>query len=160
MENLHLKNLKKLDLFEIHMEKINQIETEMEDKIWLLIKSTLKYLIQQLERIQLTDPTIKAFKNYYLNNIKNNTFSYLTRNELHNIKDFLTELENVKDLTIGSTIDISDYEYSVYYDDDIDEHVCEVDLIQAFCVDAKIDEILILEAEVVNGKIINIIYHP
>ena len=87
MENLHLKNLKKLDLFEINMEKINQIETEMEDKISLLIKSTLKYLIQQLERIQLTDPTIKAFKNYYLNDIKNNTFSYLTRNELHNIKD-------------------------------------------------------------------------
>lgn len=50
MENLHLKNLQKLDLFEMNMEKINQIENEMEDKIWSLIKSTLKYLINQLEK--------------------------------------------------------------------------------------------------------------
>lgn len=33
MENLHLKNLQKLDLFEMNMEKINQIENEIEDKI-------------------------------------------------------------------------------------------------------------------------------
>ena len=33
MKNLHLKNLQKLDLFEMNMEKINQIENEMEDKI-------------------------------------------------------------------------------------------------------------------------------
>ena len=159
MENLHLKNLQKLNLYDINMKKINEIENELEDKIWSLIKSKLKYLIHQLENIQLTDPTIKAFKNYYLNNIKNNTFSYLTRNELHNIKNFLTELENVKDLTIDSTIDISDYEYSVYYDDDIDENVYEIDLMSAFCIDSGPDEILILEIEVVNGKITNIIYH-
>ena len=159
MENLHLKNLQKLDLFEMNMEKINQIENEMEDKIWSLIKSTLKYLINQLEKIQIPDPTIKAFKNYYLNNIKNNTFSYLTRNKLHNIKNFLTELENVKDLTISSTINVEDYEYSVCYDDEIDENVYEIDLMSAFCIDAGPDEILILEIEVVNGKITKIIYH-
>lgn len=159
MENLHLKNLQKLNLYDINMKKINEIENELEDKIWLLIKSTLKYLIHQLENIQLTDPTIKAFKNYHLNNIKNNTFSYLTRNELHNIKNFLTELENVKDLTIGSTINVEDYEYNVCYDDDIDENVYEIDLMSAFCIDTGPDEILILEIEVVNGKITNIIYH-
>lgn len=159
MENLHLKNLQKLNLYDINMKKINEIENELEDKIWSLIKSTLKYLINQLEKIQITDPTIKAFKNYYLNNIKNNTFSYLTRNELHNIKNFLTELENIKTLTIGSTINVEDYEYNVCYDDDIDENVYEIDLMSAFCIDAGPDEILILEIEVVNGKITNIIYH-
>lgn len=50
MENLHLKNLQKLNLYDINMKKINQIENEMEDKIWSLIKSTLKYLINQLEK--------------------------------------------------------------------------------------------------------------
>lgn len=158
MDNLHLKNLKEFDLFEINMKKINEIENELEDKIWSLIKSTLKYLIQQLEKIQLADPTIKVFKNYYLNDIKSNTFSYLTRNELHNIKDFLTELENVKDLTIGSTIDISDYEYSVCFDDDINQNVYDVDLMSVLCADARLKEILILEAKVVNGKITNITY--
>lgn len=100
MKNLHLKNLQKLDLFEMNMEKINQIENEMEDKIWSLIKSTLKYLINQLEKIQITDPTIKAFKNYYLNDIKYNIASYLTRNNLRDIKEFLTELENIKTLQL------------------------------------------------------------
>lgn len=159
MENLHLKNLQKLDLFEMNMEKINQIENEMEDKIWSLIKSTLKYLINQLEKIQITDPTIKAFKNYYLNDIKYNIASYLTRNNLRDIKEFLTELENIKTLTIGSTINVEDYKYNVCYDDDIDENVYEIDLMSAFCIDEGPDEILILEIEVVNGKITNIIYH-
>lgn len=159
MENLHLKNLQKLDLFEMNMEKINQIENEMEDKIWSLIKSTLKYLTNQLEKIQITDPTIKAFKNYYLNDIKYNIASYLTRNNLRDIKEFLTELENIKTLTLGSTINVEDYEYNVCYDDDIDENVYEIDLMSAFCIDAGPDEILILEIEVVNGKITNIIYH-
>ena len=159
MENLHLKNLQKLDLFEMNMEKINQIENEMEDKIWSLIKSTLKYLINQLEKIQITDPTIKAFKNYYLNDIKYNIASYLTRNNLRDIKEFLTELENIKTLTIGSTINVEDYKYNVCYDDDIDENVYEIDLMSAFCIDRGPDEILILEIDVVNGKITNIIYH-
>ena len=159
MENLHLKNLQKLDLFEMNMEKINQIENEMEDKIWSLIKSTLKYLINQLEKIQITDPTIKAFKNYYLNDIKYNIASYLTRNKLRDIKEFLTELENIKTLTIGSTINVEDYEYSVCYDDDTDENVYEIDLMSAFCIDTGPDEILILEIEVVKNKITNIIYH-
>ena len=159
MKNLHLKNLQKLDLFEMNMEKINEIENELEDKIWSLIKSTLKYLINQLEKIQITDPTIKAFKNYYLNDIKYNIASYLTRNNLRDIKEFLTELENIKTLTIGSTINVEDYEYNVCYDDDIDENVYKIDLMSAFCIDAGPDEILILEIEVVNGKITNIIYH-
>ena len=153
MENLHLKNLQKLDLFEMNMEKINQIENEMEDKIWSLIKSTLKYLINQLEKIQITDPTIKAFKNYYLNDIKYNIASYLTRNNLRDIKEFLTELENIKTLTIGSTINIEDYEYSIYYDDDIDKNVYEIDLMSVFLTDSAPGEIVILEIEVVNGKI-------
>lgn len=160
MENLHLKNLQKLDLFEMNMEKINQIENEMEDKILSLIKSTLKYLINQLEKIQITDPTIKAFKNYYLNDIKYNIVSYLTRNNLQDIKEFLTELENIKTLTLGSTINVEDYKYNVCYDDDIDENIYEIDLMSAFCIDRGPDEILILEIEVVNGKITNIIYHP
>lgn len=160
MENLHLKNLQKLDLFEMNMEKINQIENEMEDKIWSLIKSTLKYLINQLEKIQITDPTIKAFKNYYLNDIKYNIASYLTRNNLRDIKEFLTELENIKTLTIGSTINIEDYEYSIYYDDDIDKNVYEIDLMSVFLTDSAPGEIVILEIEVVNGKIREIIYHP
>lgn len=159
MENLHLKNLQKLNLYDINMKKINQIENEMEDKIWSLIKSTLKYLINQLENIQITDPTIKTFKNYYLNDIKYNIASYLTRNNLRDIKEFLTELENIKTLTIGSTINVEDYKYNVCYDDDIDENIYEIDLMSAFCIDRGPDEILILEIEVVNGKITNIIYH-
>lgn len=159
MENLHLKNLQKLNLYDINMKKINEIENELEDKIWSLIKSTLKYLIHQLENIQITDPTIKAFKNYYLNDIKYNIASYLTRNKLRDIKEFLTELENIKTLTIGSTINVEDYEYSVCYDDDIDENVYEIDLMSAFCIDTGPDEILILEIEVVKNKITNIIYH-
>lgn len=159
MENLHLKNLQKLNLYDINMKKINQIENEMEDKIWSLNKSTLKYLINQLENIQITDPTIKTFKNYYLNDIKYNIASYLTRNNLRDIKEFLTELENIKTLTIGSTINVEDYKYNVCYDDDIDENIYEIDLMSAFCIDRGPDEILILEIEVVNGKITNIIYH-
>ena len=159
MENLHLKNLKELDLFEINMEQITKIESELENKLYSLIKNTLQYLINQLENIKIVDPTIKEFKDYYLNDIKYNIASYLTRNNLRDIKEFLTELENIKTLTIGSTINVEDYEYNVCYDDDIDENVYEIDLMSAFCIDAGPDEILILEIEVVNGKITNIIYH-
>ena len=112
-----------------------------------------------MKKIQITDPTIKTFKNYYLNDIKYNIASYLTRNNLRDIKEFLTELENIKTLTIGSTINVEDYEYNVCYDDDIDENIYEIDLMSAFCIDRGPDEILILEIEVVNGKITNIIYH-
>ena len=160
MENLHLKNLKELDLYETNMEQITKIETELEDKIYSLIKNTLQYLINQLENIKIVDPTIKEFKDYYLNDIKTNKFSYLTRNELRNIKEFLNELENIKNLTIGSTISIENFEYSTYYDDDIDDTVYEVDLMSAFLTDSAPGEILILEIEVVNGKIREIIYHP
>ena len=160
MENLHLKNLKELDLYVTNMEQITKIETELEDKIWSLIKSTLKYLINQLEKIQITDPTIKAFKNYYLNDIKYNIASYLTRNNLRNIKNFLNELESIKNLTISSTINIEDYEYSTYYDDDIDKNVYEIDLMSVFLTDSAPCKILILEVEVVNNKIREIIFHP
>lgn len=160
MKNLHLKNLKELDLFDMNMKQITKIENELEDKIYSLIKNTLQYLINQLENIKIVDPTIKEFKDYYLNDIKTNKFSYLTRNELRNIKEFLNELENIKNLTIGSTININDYEYSPYYDDDIDDTVYEVDLMSAFLTGSAPDEILILEIEVVNGKIREIIYHP
>ena len=155
MENLHLKNLKELDLFDINMEQI----TKIEDKIYSLIKNTLQYLINQLENIKIVDPTIKEFKDCYLNDIKTNKFSYLTRNQLQNIKEFLIELENIKNLTIGSTINIADLEYSPYYDDDIDDTVYEVNLMSAFLTDSAPGEILILEVEVVNGKIREIIYN-
>ena len=160
MENLHLKNLKELDLFESNMEQINKIEKELEDKIYSLIKNTLQYLINKLEGIQIVDPTIEEFKDYYLNHIKTNKFSYLTRNELQSIKEFLNELENIKNLTIGSTINVKDYEYSTYYDDDIDKTVYEIDLMSAFLTDSAPGEILILEVEVVSGKIREIMYHP
>lgn len=160
MENLHLKNLKEIDLFDINMEQITKIETELEDKIYSLIKNTLQYLINQLENIKIIDPTIKEFKDYYLNDIKTNKFSYLTRNELKNIKNFLNELENIKNLTIGSTINVEDYEYSTYYDDDIDKSVYEIDLMSAFLTDSAPSEIVILEVEIVNSKIREIIYHP
>jgi dGTP triphosphohydrolase len=159
MKNLHLKNLKELDLFDINMEQITKIETELEDKIYSLIKNTLQYLINQLENIKIVDPTIKEFKDYYLNDIKTNKFSYLTRNQLQNIKEFLIELENIKNLTIGSIINTKDYEYSVYYDDDIGKTVYEVYLMSAFLTHLAPGEILILEVEVVNNKIREIIYH-
>ena len=160
MENLHLKNLKELDLYETNMEQITKIESELEDKIYSLIKNTLQYLINQLENIKIVDPTIKEFKDYYLNDIKTNKFSYLTRNELKNIKNFLNELENIKNLTIGSTINVENYEYNTYYDDDIDKSVYEIDLMSAFLTDSAPGEILILEVEVVDNKIREIIYHP
>ena len=158
MENLHLKNLKKLDLFEINMKQITKIETELEDKLYSLIKNTLQYLINQLKDIKIINPTIKEFKDLYLNDIKNHKSSYLTRNELRNIKDFLTNLESIKNLTIDSTINVKDYEYSFYYDDDIDATVYTVDLIDIYVQDRDYGEILTLQAEVVNNRIINIIY--
>jgi hypothetical protein len=160
MKNLHLKNLKEIDLFDLNMEQITKIENELEDKIYSLIKNTLQYLINQLENIKIVDPTIKEFKDYYLNDIKTNKFYYLTRKQLQNIKEFLNELENIKNLTIGSTINIKDYEYSTYYDDNIDKTVYEVDLMNAFLTDSAPGEILILEVEVVNNKIREITYHP
>ena len=158
MENLHLKNLKELDLFEINMEQITKIESELENKLYSLIKNTLQYLINQLKNIKIIDPTIKEFKDYYLNDIKTHKFSYLTRNELQNIKNFLTNLESIKNLTTGSTINIKDYEYSFYYDDDIDATVYSVDLIDIYVQDREYSEILTLEAEVVNNIINNITY--
>ena len=158
MENLHLKNLKELDLYETNMEQITKLESELEDKRFSLIKNTLKYIINQLENIKIVDPTIKEFKDYYLNDIKTHTFSYLTRNELQNIKNFLTNLENIKNLTTGSTINIKNYEYSVYYDDDIDSTIYTVDLIDIYVQDREYGEILTLEAEVVNNIINNITY--
>ena len=159
MENLHLKNLKELDLFDMNMEQITKIENELEDKIYSLIKNTLEYLINQLKNIKIIDPTIKEFKDYYLKDIKTNKFSYLTRNELKNIKDFLNELESIKNLTINSTINKDNYEYSFYYDDDIDKTVYEIDLMHTFLYDSAPGEIVILEAEVVDNKIREIIYH-
>ena len=158
MENLHLKNLKELDLFEINMEQITKIESELENKLYSLIKNTLQYLINQLENIKIVDPIIEEFKDYYLNDIKTHKFSYLTRNELQNIKEFLNELESIKNLTHGSTINIKDYEYSFYYDDDIDATVYSVDLIDIYVQDREYSEILTLEAEVVNNIINNITY--
>ena len=38
MENLHLKNLKELDLYETNMEQITKLESELEDKRFSLIK--------------------------------------------------------------------------------------------------------------------------
>ena len=148
MENLHLKNLKELDLYETNMEQITKIETELEDKLYSLIKNTLQYLINQLENIKIIDPTIKEFKDSYLNDIKTHKFSYLTRNEL----------QNIKNLTTGSTINIKDYEYSFYYDDDIDATIYTVDLIDIYVQDREYGEILTLEAEVVNNIINNITY--
>lgn len=159
MKNLHLKNLKEFDLYEININKINKIESEMENKIYSLLNNTLDYLILQLEHIKLTNSTIEDFKNCYLNDIKKHKSSYLTRNNLQNIKEFLTKLEEIKNLTIGSTIDIYDYNYSIYYDDDIDNNVYEVDLMHTFLYDSAPGDILILEAEVVKGKIFNIMYH-
>ena len=148
MKNLHLKNLKELDLYETNMEQITKIETELEDKLYSLIKNTLQYLINQLENIKIIDPTIKEFKDSYLNDIKTHKFSYLTRNEL----------QNIKNLTTGSTINIKDYEYSFYYDDDIDATIYTVDLIDIYVQDREYGEILTLEAEVVNNIINNITY--
>lgn len=158
MDNLYLKNLKEPDLFDINMEQITKIETELEDKIYSLIKNTLQYLINQLKNIKIIDPTINKFKDCYLKDIKTNKFSYLTRNELQNIKKFLNELESIKNLTIGSTINTEDFEYSTYYDDDIDDTVYEVDLMSAFLTDSAPGEIVILETEVVNNKIREIIF--
>lgn len=158
MQNSHLKNLKELDLFDINMDQITKIESELEEKIYSLIKNTLQYLINQLENIKIVDPTIKEFKDCYLNDIKTNKFSYLTRNELQNIKNFLNELESIKNLTPGSTINIKDYEYSFYYDDDIDATIYTVDLIDIYVQDREYGEILTLEAEVVNNIINNITY--
>ena len=159
MENLHLKNLKELDLYEINIEQINK--TKSKNKRKTLINLTLKYLINKLEHLVLINPVINDFKNYYLNDIKNKTHLYTNKIALQNIKNYLEEFNNIKNTTIESTINIKEYNYSIYYDDEINDPIYEVDLLTIYFAPRPngIGEPLYLEARVLNNIIVDINYY-
>ena len=159
MENLHLKNLKELDLYEINIEQINK--TKSKNKRKTLINLTLKYLINKLEHLVLINPAINDFKNYYLNDIKNKTHLYTNKIALQNIKNYLEEFNNIKNTTIESTINIKEYNYSIYYDDEINDQIYEVDLLTIYFAPRPngIGEALYLEARVLNNIIVDINYY-
>ena len=62
MENLHLKNLKELDLIDTNLEKIHELNIKLEK----LSTVTLEYLINELRQINICNPTINKLKLRYL----------------------------------------------------------------------------------------------
>jgi hypothetical protein len=158
MKNLHLKNLKKLDLYDLNMEQINK--TKSKNKRKELINLTLKYLINKLEHLVLINPTINDFKNYYLNDIKTEHHLYTNKKTLQNIKNYLEEFNNIKNTTIESTININEYNHSIYYDDKINDPIYEINLLTIYFA-TKPNEIstpIYLKARVLKNIIVNINY--
>lgn len=76
MENLHLKNLKELDLIDTNLEKIHELNIKLEK----LSTITLEYLINELRQINISNPTINRLKKRYLQNIIKNKYIFTKEN--------------------------------------------------------------------------------
>ena len=134
MQNLHLKNLQN--------------------------STTLDYLITELKKINIIDPKINDFRNSYLTNIKQyKQFKKIPSNELLNIKNNIIKFKKIKNLGIGSTIDMNKYNCDKDYHDDLKKCVCNVTLIEYLPIDyMKNDSFFIqLNAIVIGDIVTNIV---
>ena len=135
MENLHLKNLKN--------------------------STTLDYLIKELEKIEIIDKDIKEFKDNYIDDIKQyKQFTTIKTNDLNKIKNNIIVFKQIKNITIGSSIDVNDYDYNFDYDEDLDQDIYTITLIEYEPISSKLTDISFLDLEVIDNTITNIIeYH-
>lgn len=135
MQNLHLKNLKN--------------------------STILDYLIKELEKIEIIDKDIKAFKNNYIDNIKQyKQFTTIKTYDLNKIKNNIIEFKQIKNITIGSSLDINDYDYNFDYDEDLEQDIYTITLIEYEPINSKLTDISFLDLEVIDNTITNIIeYH-
>ena len=135
MENLHLKNLKN--------------------------STTLDYLIKELKKIEIIDKDIKEFKNNYIDEIKQyKQFTTIKTNDLNKIKNNIIEFKHIKNITIGSSIDVNDYDYEFDCDEDLDQDIYNITLIEYEPINTKNTDIAFLELIVIDNIITNIIeYH-
>ena len=106
MENLHLKNLKELDLIDNNLEKIQELNIKLEK----LSTITLEYLINELRQINISNPTINRLKKRYLQNIIKNKYIFTKEKHLNQIHEFINEIDKLKDITLNSKINPQDYE--------------------------------------------------
>lgn len=135
MKNLHLKNLKN--------------------------STILDYLIKEFEKIEIIDKDIKEFKDNYIDEIKQyKQFTTIKTNDLNKIKNNIIEFKHIKNITIGSSIDVNDYDYEFDYDEDLDQDIYNIILIEYEPINKKHTDIAFLELIVINNIITNIIeYH-
>ena len=106
MENLHLKNLKELDLIDTNLEKIHELNIKLKK----LSTITLEYLINELRQINISNPTINRLKKRYLQNIIKNKYIFTKEKHLNQIHEFINEIDKLKDITLNSKINPQDYE--------------------------------------------------
>lgn len=106
MENLHLKNLKEIDLIDSNLEKIQELNIKLEK----LSTITLEYLINELRQINICNSTINKLKLRYLKNIINNKYTFTKEKHLNQIHEFINEIDKLKDITLNSKINPQNYE--------------------------------------------------
>lgn len=135
MKNLHLKNLQN--------------------------STTLDYLIKELKKIEIINKDIKEFKDNYIDEIKQyKQFTTIKTNDLNKIKNNIIEFKHIKNITIGSSIDVNDYDYEFDYDEDLDQDIYNIILIEYEPINKKNTDIAFLELIVIDNIITNIIeYH-
>lgn len=135
MENLHLKNLQN--------------------------STTLDYLIKELKKIEIINKDIKEFKDNYIDEIKQyKQFTTIKTNDLNKIKNNIIEFKHIKNITIGSSIDVNDYDYEFDYDEDLDQDIYNIILIEYEPINNKNTDIAFLELIVIDNITTNIIeYH-
>ena len=109
MENLHLKNLKELDLIDNNLEKIHELNIKLEK----LSTVTLEYLITELRQINISNLIINKLKKRYLQNIIKNKHIFTKEKHLNQIHEFINQIDKLKDITLKSKINPQDYE--LYY---------------------------------------------
>ena len=67
---------------------------------------------------------------------------------------------HIKNITIGSSIDVNDYDYEFDYDEDLDQDIYNIILIQYEPINNKNTDIAFLELIVIDNIITDIIeYH-
>ena len=135
MENLHLKNLQN--------------------------STTLDYLIKELKKIEIINKDIKEFKDNYIDEIKQyKQFTIIKTNDLNKIKNNIIVFKQIKNITIGSSIDVNDYDYEFDYDEDLDQDIYNITLIEYKPINNKHTDIAFLELIIIDNIITNIIeYH-
>ena len=106
MENLHLKNLKEIDLINSNLEKIHELNIKLET----LSTVTLEYLINELRQINICNSTINKLNLRYLKNIINKKYIFTKEKHLNQIHKFINEIDKLKDITLNSKINPQDYE--------------------------------------------------
>ena len=106
MENLHLKNLKELDLIDTNLEKIHELNIKLKK----LSTVTLEYLINELRQINICNPTINKLKLRYLQNIIKNKYIFTKEKHLNQIHEFINEIDKLKNISLNSKINSQNYE--------------------------------------------------